>query len=135
MEEPYQTEAYKEVPHAQNRFLNLTYLSGNSKQLILRQQQQHKAQQQRGQGGLSLVRGVSLGNIVSSSTSDEFDTQKIASHDTLRRLKLTKADTDPNFALPTNSAEKVDVSIKEDDDTKDSQCGEKFHDFLTKIKN
>ena len=91
MQEPYITSAYEDLDApspAQDRFLNLTYLSSGSNR--------------------KLNRGSSLGSVF----KDEFDTQKVAAHGTLKRMRFQKAATDSQLQCSPLQ--------KEEDD---SECG------------
>lgn len=125
MEDPYSTEAYKDIPHAQDRFLSLTYLSGNSKQLIMKQQQRHNQK-------LGMNRGTSLGNIISEVTEENVSHQRphlqsqSPSKVQQQQLQFVKSATTPSFATASLMISGRDERSSLDHSataTKDKSCG------------
>merc|ERR1712223_1499884 len=118
-DDPYPAHAYNDRVQAQDRFLNLTYrapsviktpdrlLRANAAVALARghtggPQQIHHAHH----GPHALTRGLSLGELTPRSPGGraadllEFDTKKVATHGTLKRLKLVKSPTDTQLFVP-----------------------------------
>ena len=118
-DDPYPAHAYNDRVQAQDRFLNLTYrapsviktpdrlLRANAAVAMARghtggPQQIHHAHH----GPHALTRGLSLGELSPRSPGGraadllEFDTKKVATHGTLKRLKLVKSPTDTQLFVP-----------------------------------
>ena len=95
--------AYNERVQAQDRFLNLTYRSPSvikTPERILR-----ASHGPHGPHRAGLTRGLSLGELNPPRellTPHEFDTKKVASHGTLKRLKLVKSPTDTQLFVPNH---------------------------------
>lgn len=87
---------------AQDRFLNLTYRSPSvikTPERLLQSPKPPLAVHRHG----GLTRGLSLGELSPRTTMHsplEFDTKKVATHGTLKRLKLVKSPTDTQLFVP-----------------------------------
>ena len=113
---------YTDRVQAQDRFVNLTYRSpsvihetthhprGHRGQLMGQHQLIHHGHPMstpiRSAGGL--IRGLSLGELSPRSpevalTPFDFDTKKVATHGTLKRLKLVKSPTDTQLFVPNQA--------------------------------
>ena len=119
---------YTDRVQAQDRFVNLTYRSPS----VIHETSHHLPRGHRGQlmgqhhqlihhghpmstpirsaGGL--IRGLSLGELsprspnevaISALTPFDFDTKKVATHGTLKRLKLVKSPTDTQLFVPNQA--------------------------------
>ena len=107
-DDPYPINAYNERVQAQDRFLNLTY--NRSPSVFKTPERIMRASQGNGQPPqpyfphrAGLTRGLSLGELNPPRellTPHEFDTKKVASHGTLKRLKLVKSPTDTQLFVP-----------------------------------
>jgi len=112
-DDPYPVNAYNERVQAQDRFLNLTYRSPS---VIKTPEHHHRMMRASHSGGgnqnqayfphrAGLTRGLSLGELNPPRellTPHEFDTKKVASHGTLKRLKLVKSPTDTQLFVPNH---------------------------------
>ena len=97
-DDPYPVNAYNERVQAQDRFLNLTYRSPS---VIKTPERILRGPHHLNRAGLT--RGLSLGELNPPRellTPHEFDTKKVASHGTLKRLKLVKSPTDTQLFVP-----------------------------------
>ena len=119
-DDPYPAHAYNDRVQAQDRFLNLTYrtpsviktperlLRANAAVALARGHAGHPHHVvHHAHGPHALTRGLSLGELSPRSpgsrellTPLEFDTKKVATHGTLKRLKLVKSPTDTQLFVP-----------------------------------
>ena len=111
-DDPYPVNAYNERVQAQDRFLNLTYRSPS----VIKTPEHHRLMRASHSGNphqnqayfphrAGLTRGLSLGELNPPRellTPHEFDTKKVASHGTLKRLKLVKSPTDTQLFVPNH---------------------------------
>ena len=115
-----------------DRFLNLTYISP-----VIAGEKQKVIQASNGRpvssSGNTLVRGISLGNILDGDepevailkdqqdSNSSFDSKKVVCHGTLRRLKLQKANTEPSFpsVIPAATHNNVEAS----GESNENDCG------------
>ena len=109
---------YTDRVQAQDRFVNLTYRSPS---VIHETSHHHHHRGHRGHHQLihhpmstpirsagGLIRGLSLGELSPRSpevalTPFDFDTKKVATHGTLKRLKLVKSPTDTQLFVPNQA--------------------------------
>ena len=133
LEEPYQTSAYKDdnesdqskksSPNsaAQERFLNMTYNKGRQNRMTLVTNLDDVLLSENDEilPNRPLNRGSSVGNIVA-----DFDTQKVACHGTLKRLKFQKVNTEPAlFDRIKVGEERFHDSAQIKEEEEDNQCG------------
>ena len=108
---------YTDRVQAQDRFVNLTYRSPS----VIHETSHHHHRGHRGHHQLihhpmstpirsagGLIRGLSLGELSPRSpevalTPFDFDTKKVATHGTLKRLKLVKSPTDTQLFVPNQA--------------------------------
>jgi len=144
-DDSYPVHAYNDRVQAQDRFLNLTYRTPNvikTPERLLRanaavalarghpggpQQLVHHAHH----GPHALTRGLSLGELSPRHPGlelKEFDTKKIATHGTLKRLKLVKSPTDTQLFVPNQ------VLLPHIDPSSESMLTSLTADFDEKMK-
>ena len=107
--DPYPTSSspYTDRVQAQDRFVNLTYRSPSVIQetMNIPGSRSRPPMANRTPGGL--IRGLSMGELSHPRSPSEialtpfdFDTKKVATHGTLKRLKLVKSPTDTQLFVP-----------------------------------
>ena len=106
--DPYPTaqSPYTDRVQAQDRFVNLTYRSPSVIQetMNIPGSRIRPPMAHRTPGGL--IRGLSLGELSHPRSPEialtpfDFDTKKVATHGTLKRLKLVKSPTDTQLFVP-----------------------------------
>ena len=103
---PANSSPYTDRIQAQDRFVNLTYRSPSVIQESITNPGSRRPMHVSRPGGL--IRGLSLGELsprspmqeVHALTPFDFDTKKVATHGTLKRLKLVKSPTDTQLFVP-----------------------------------
>ena len=111
---------HRVLQQAQDRFLNMTYRSPSviktPERLLHRSSVQAPKMIISGTGSGGLTRGLSLGELSPRTpnrdllTPLEFDTKKVATHGTLKRLKLVKSPTDTQLFVPNQVHQQFDPS-------------------------